>query len=395
MSNQNKHPLLEQDEWLDPEEEASDRVDAVFDDLTPDDFEQWYREWNFTKNIENGNAYYNKTGYVPDDERNSPSKLLQCHRKQAYNAYNAPAEDELPTGVFWIGEKFEEEIVQPYLESYANRINENNYVQNSMWVDFEVDVGGEIGSVQIRGETDPVIVDKQANPLVVTEVKNKKSLSKFEGVTDPEPDPHHKAQLHAYMYGLSESFERDVNRGVMLYGSRETHDLIPIPVEFDQEFWEEQVVNWAKTQSEHRLNDELPPKDPHFSWECKFCDYAQRCGMGDDPPWQRADEPVDEPDSVAWEDIGFDGFLPLTDYPYEAVVEYMRAHHTKGAKLTPTLAEAYPDLEEKFKTYNWVCPECDAEYPQWRFDWSGNTDHPPKCSECNSSLRGPHPSDQH
>lgn len=391
----NDHPLLEQDEWLSPDEEAGDRVDAVLDELTSDDFEDWYREWHFTRNIENGNAYFNKTGYVPDEKRNSPSKLLQCHRKQVYSSYNAPAEAETPTGIFWIGTKFEEEIVQPYLESYANRINENNYVQNSMWVDFSIDVGGDLGTVEIRGETDPVIVDKQANPLVVTEVKNKKSLSKFEGVDDPEPDPHHKAQLHAYMYGLSESFERDIDRGIMLYGSRETHDLIPIPVEFDQEFWEAQVVEWAKTQSEYRLNDELPPKDPHFSWECKFCDYATRCGMGDDPPWQRADAPVDEPDSVEWKDVGVDGFVPLTEYPFEAVVEYMRAHGPKGAKLTPTLAHMYPQLADKFDVMVWKCPNCQSEYPSAFFDWSGNPDHRPKCANCESSLRAPDPSDQH
>lgn len=388
-----KHPLLEQ--GLSPSEEASDRTDEILDNLTSTDFETWYREWNFTQNIEEGNAYFNKTGYVPDDERNSPSKLLQCHRKQVYNANNAPAEDELPKGIFWMGEQYEEEIVQRYLESFANRIDENNYVQNSMWIDFEVDVGGEIGTIQIRGETDPVIVDRKANPLVVTEVKNKKSLSKFEGKSDPEPDPHHKAQLHAYMFGLSKSFERDVDKGIMLYGSREKHDLLPIQVDFDQDFWENQVIEWAEKQSTYRLNDELPPKDPHFSWECKFCDYAKRCGMGDDPPWQRADEPVDEPDSVDWEDIGSDGFLPLTEYPYDPVVEYMQAHATTNITLTPTLGHMYPNLAERYGVSDWVCEDCGTQYPTYRFDWSGNTDHPPHCATCNSELRGPRPDAQH
>lgn len=242
-----------------------------------------------------------------------------------------------------------------------------------------------------------MIVDRRGNPLVVTEVKSKKSLQKFEGEDDPEPDQHHKAQIHAYMYGLSKSFERNINTGVILYGSRETHDLLPIVVEFDGDFWENQVVEWGKEQAEYRLNDELPPKDPHRSWECKFCDYAKRCGMGDDPPWQDTGEndPITTPDRVEWEDIGADGFLPLTQYPLDPVIEYMRAHAPKGAKLTPTIAEQYPELRKKFDVYDWHCPDCAESWPIYLFDWDGDTNNPPMCAECGASLRGPHPDEQH
>ncbi len=390
-----KHPLLDQESWLDPDEDAPERVQSVLDELTPEQFEYWYREWQFRQNIENGNSYFNKTGYVPDPERHSPSKLMQCQRKQYYNAHNAPAEEEGPSGIFWIGERFEEEIVMPFLSEFADSINQNNYVQNSMWVDFTIDVGGDIGEIQIRGETDPVIVDRRGNPLVVTEVKNKKSIDKFKKKDNPEPDIHHKAQIHAYLYGLSKSFERNINRGVILYGSRETHELLPMIVDFDPEFWEQTVVSWAKEQSEYRLNDELPPMDPHFSWECKFCDYAERCGMGDDPPWQDPEKGVQRPSDAEWYDIGADGFLPLKKYPLDSVIEYMRAHAPKGAKLTPTLAEEYPSLREKFEVHSWVCPEDGETWPPYYFDWDGDTDNPPQCPKCTTELRGPHPEEQH
>lgn len=393
-----KHPLLDQESWLDPDEDAPDRVQSVLDKLTPEQFKYWYREWQFRENIENGNSYFNKTGYVPDGDRHSPSKLMQCQRKQYYNAFNAPAEEANPTGVFWVGERFEEEIVMPFLSDFAESVNQNNYVQNSMWVDFEIGVESDeddLDSIHIRGETDPVIVDRRGNPLVVTEVKNKKSLSKFEDEEDPEPDIHHKAQIHAYMYGLSKSFERNINTGLILYGSRSTHELLPITVEFDQEFWEKTVTEWARKQSEYRLNEELPPMDPHFSWECKFCDYAQRCGMTDDAPWQSPGEGAKRPSNPDWHDTGSDGFLPLTEYPLDHVIEYMRAHAPKGAKLTPTLANQYPSLREKFEVFDWVCPDCDAEWPEYQFDWNGNTDGPPSCPDCSADLRGPLPENQH
>lgn len=392
-----RHPLLNQDAWLDPDDEATKRVEEITEHLSPKQFEEWYREWQFRQNIEDGNSYFNKTGYVPDAERQSPSKLMQCHRKQWYKAFNAPAEEEDPLGIFWTGEKFEEEIIMPFLSDFAGSINGNNYVQNSMWIDVEIPVtldSGEETKVRIRGETDPVVVDRRGNPLLVTEVKNKKSLDKFEKQDDPEPDIHHKAQIHAYMYGLSESFERSVKRGVLLYGSRNTHDLLPIEVEFDPDFWQQQVVEWAKKQTEYRLNEELPPIDPQFSWECRFCEYSNRCGMGDDPPWYN-DESDRYPSDAEWQDSGANGFLPLTNYPLDHVIEYMRAHAPDGAKLTPTLEEQYPFLRDKFDVYNWVCEDCDKEIGRWRFDWDGDTDNPPNCPTCDAELRGPLPENQH
>lgn len=392
-----RHPLFNQETWLDPDDEASKRVDEIIQHLSPKKFEEWYNEWQFRQNIEEGNSYYNKTGYTPDDNRHSPSKLMQCQRKQLYKAFNAPAEEEQPLGIFWTGEKFEEEIAMPFLSDFASSINRSNYVQNSMWIDVEIPTtlsDGEEVNIRIKGETDPVIVDRRGNPLVVTEVKNKKSLDKFRKQSEPEPDIHHKAQIHAYMYGLSEAFERSIKRGIMIYGGRETHDLLPITVEFDPDFWEEMVMEWVKKQTEYRKNGELPPIDPQFSWECKFCEFSQRCGMGEDPPWYN-DKSDRYPNDPEWRDVGPNGFLPLTNYPFEQVLEYMRAHDPKGAKLTPTLAAQYPSLRNKFDVYNWICEECEHEVGRWRFDWDGDTTNPPTCPTCGTDLRGPSPEKQH
>lgn len=390
-----QHPLMSQENWLDPDEEATDRVQEITNRLSPDIFDKWYREWKFRQNVERGNSHFNKTGYVPEPNRQSPSKLKQCQRKQWYDAFNAPSETESPLGIFWQGEMFEEEVAQPFLADFASSINDNNYVQNSMWIDFEIDVtldDGRETTVHIKGETDPVIVDRRGNPLVVSEVKNKKSLNKFDE-NNPEPDIHHKAQIHAYMYGLSKSFERTINRGIMLYGSRNTHDLLPIVIDFDPDFWEEHVLAWAKTQTQYRMDEELPPIDPQFGWECGFCEYSQRCGMGEDAPWY--DGPQDIPQDTDWKDVGKDGFLPLTTYPRGQVIEYMRAHSATEVKLTPTLAEQHPSVGEKFGVYDWVCPDCESQIGRWRFDWDGNTDNPPNCPHCHANLRGPLPKNQH
>ena len=41
-------------------------------------------------------------------------------------------------------------------------------------------------------------------------------------------------------------------------------------VEFDQEFWEETVCEWAATQSTYRTEETLPPATPEHGWECQL-----------------------------------------------------------------------------------------------------------------------------
>lgn len=377
---------------LDPSEDATGRINDILEAISPENFKKWYDEWQYAKNIREGQAFFNKPGYVKPPERHSPSSLLQCQRKVFYMNQNAPEERPNPEGIFWTGEKFEEEIAMPFLEDLAEEVHPKNYVQNSMWVDYTLDT--HAGEIRIKGETDPVICDSQANPLVVTEVKNKKSLDKFDR-DDPEPDKHHKAQAHAYMYGLSKSFDRDIHKAVIIYGDRTQFNLLPIPIEFDLDFWENQVVRWAANHSQYRLDENLPPGEPAFSWECKFCDYSQRCGKGADPDWYNGQDDM-YADDADWRDVGIDGFLPLVEYPKSKVVEYLRAHAPKGAKLTPTLANQHPGLTDKFEIHDWYCPECESRFPFDQFEWDGDRFNSPWCPDCQqASLRAPDPSDQH
>ena len=79
---------------------------------------------------------------------------------------------------------------------------------------------------------------------------------------------------------------------------------------------------------------------------------------------------------------GTRGFLSeYADYPRERVVEYLRAHDE--ARLTPTLAEMYPELAREYKVADWVCPECGNEFV-WnddRFDDASGTPDCPSCAQ--------------
>jgi CRISPR-associated exonuclease Cas4 len=341
--------------------------------LTAEQFHDWYRERQYRKNIEDGTPYFNGAGTIPDLDRHSPSQLLQCHRKILYRQSNTPAEQPAPDGIFWFGTRFEEDIAFPFLERAVT--GPDTYVRNTEWIDITVDTAA--GNLQLKGITDPVIVDADAVPVLPTEIKTKKSVDTLKA-----PSDHHKAQLHAYMAGLSEKYEINVTDGVILYGSRNTLDVCVFHIEFDKEFWQDTVVAWAGEHTQYRLDDELPPATPEVDWECKFCDYRERCGKASTP----------------YNDTGTTGLLPLySDYPKENVCEYLDAH--PDACLTPTLAHVYPALAEKYDVANWVCKSCDSTIRWDKIEQTPTPSEPPVCPNCAdngtlTTLQGPAPRTQ-
>jgi CRISPR-associated exonuclease Cas4 len=348
-----------------------DRVTQLRDSISAGQFDAWYREREYRQNILNGTPYFNGVTDPKPPKRHSPSKLLKCHRQDIYHQQNAPEETKDPHGIFWTGTKFEEELILPFLESIAG---DNNYVTNSLWIDFTVDT--DVGELQIKGETDPVLVDRNAEPLLLTEIKTKASVEDVD-----EPSKHHKAQAHAYMMGLSEIYDRNITEAVIVYGSRKTLDITAIPVEFDAWFWRERIISWAENHTTYRLNEELPPADPEFDWECQYCAYRERCGEGD----------------LRYEDTPPVGLLPNFEYPRQKLVEYLQAY--ENAKLTPTTAHQHPDLAEEHEVFDWKCRGCGATISWDEVTWDGDVSMPPGCPSCSGAesfvpLRGPRPVNQ-
>ena len=358
-----------------PDATESDQgvAQSILSSVSADAFDEWYQDRQFTENIRNGTPYFNGPSEVKPPDRQSPSSLLQCHRKKFYNELNAPAEEGDPRGIFWIGSRFEEEVALPFLREAVAGTDE--YVTNSLWVDFTVQT--EAGEVQIRGETDPVIVDPDSKPKVLTEIKSKKSVSDVE-----TPSSHHRAQAHAYMYGLSQEYDRQLTDALIIYGGRTNLNIQPFHVTFDPVFWRQTVLDWAAEHTSYRLRDELPPADPEHDWECTFCSYRERCGKG----------------SSEYEDTGASGFLPgVATYPRSKVTEYLDAHD--GAKLTPTLAHQYPELATRYQVLDWHCVACSTAFAWDDPEWDGEPATPPLCPECKKSgtpapLRAPSPEQQ-
>jgi CRISPR-associated exonuclease Cas4 len=348
-------------------------VEDVCEAISEGAFQTWFSDRQYAENIREGRAYFNGPSSIKEPSRHSPSSLLQCQRRTTYNELNAPEETGDPDGIFWLGTRFEEDLILPFLEDII--AGEDEYVANSLWVDFSVET--DVGDLQIKGATDPVLVDRESEPLILFEVKTKQSV---DGLNSP--DSHHRAQAHAYMKGLSEAHDRTISEAVVLYGSRTTFETKAFNIEFDAWFWEEVVTTWAASQTEYRLDDELPPAEPEREWECDFCAYRERCGEG----------------KREFEDTGPTGLLPrYTEYPREKLTGYLGAY--PNAELTPSLAFKFPELADRHGVLDWICNRCGSEVVWNEVSWDGDIENSPQCPSCSADgvpgvLRGPSPGKQ-
>jgi CRISPR-associated exonuclease Cas4 len=337
--------------------------------ISGEEFSTWYQNRQQRQNIENGKPYFNGPPQVPEPGRHSPSRLLRCHRRSFYDTYNAPKETASPEGIFWFGSKFETDIAVPFLR---DQTESDEYVRNSMWIDFIICC--EVGDLRIRGETDPVVVDEESSPLLLTEIKTTSSITHLQ-----EPKEQHLAQVHSYLYGLSEEYDCKLREAVILYAGREDFEVRNFHVEFDLAFWEDRVLPWAEQDTAYRQSEELPPATPEYDWECQYCPYRRRCGKEEGPH-------IDSSPT---------GLLPLiVDYPQEQLKTYLAAH--PEAKLTPTLAHQFPELASEYGSYDWRCPACGSSYPRRAVDWDGDVNHLPNCPDCKQreipvELTGPLP----
>lgn len=116
-------------------------TDELLTALSGESFQPWHGERERRNNIENGRPHYNHPGHVPPATQHRPSSLVVCSRKITYGQTNAPSETDSPTGIFWMGTKFEEEIVLPYLRSTVGA--HGRFGTNDMWVEFGVEADPE------------------------------------------------------------------------------------------------------------------------------------------------------------------------------------------------------------------------------------------------------------
>lgn len=343
------------DNQIPPASTTASTHDEPLVDRIETNLREWRRQRRAKRNIEAGNSHYNTPSDPPEPRVFRPNSLLQCRRKRYYSERNAPKEDVDPAGIFYLGSKIEEELVLPYLRAQVREWEEERYVANSLWVEEAVVAAGE--TVTIRGSTDAVVVDASGVPEFVFEIKSTSSLS-----DSPTANPHHRAQLHAYMAGLSAKHDRPVHDGAILYVSQDTLEMALVPVSFETAFWTDIGV-WMAAMVDARATESLPAADPEAAWECDYCSYATRCG-------QATNSPVSDASPA--------GFVPGIEYPRDVVEDHLAAYPDIG--VTATVAQQYPSLVAARDVVTPYCPECGA-IPKGTDSGDRETPLCPTCAE--------------
>lgn len=328
--------------------------ESLLEALDSADFDHWQYQQDRSEQVRNGRVPPSED----DPMEHYPSQLLKCPRKRYYADKDAPREESQPNGLFELGSYLEEEVVVPYLRQRVS--GSELFVANSLWLDVELPINGN--TLQFRGSTDPVFVNPGGQPVLPTEVKSKQDLSSLE-----EPNEHHRAQLHAYMYMLSEEYDLTITTGVLLYVGRTNLSMKVFEVPFDSGFWENEVVAWASRLTEAKVAGELPPASPEQSWECKFCAFKERCGQGELPV----------------EDSEANGFVPEFDYPKEAVLRAL--DQNPELELPPTLAAAFPSIAAEVDIADWKCPACSSRFSWETHPWDGVSPRP-GCPSCDLRI---------
>lgn len=419
-----------------PTPPTSSQTVPLADELTSVQFRTWWRNRLNRRHKAEGYPERAEIDHTPPAATISPSDLLGCHRWHYYSTRNAPSEEDTPHGTFEAGRRYED-IVESFIRSAAPS---ECLVENTVSIDFEVEVVGEGTGLSISGTTDPVVYTQRGDPLLLTEVKQTDGLSY---IKDDGPYTRHRAQAHAYARGLQANSARSSPPPICYaYGSRDTLEFHPVFEQFDHAFWEETVIPWVIQNAESQAKDELPPPvDDDKQYMCQYCSFSNRCSHPDPGPRPtRVDNLVDDlsesgqPESpyASVTDIIGDvefwwseqndpnvvnkappspakGFVPCHRYSESAVISHLATH--ESVRLTPTVAAQYPFLAAhtdqsppdrlfaaygvapQRKVHDWVCPECQERYSYQQVEWDGALTNRPNCGSCRQlpSLRGPYP----
>lgn len=445
MSYKSASPADPTDASTSDSDRVPDRFRSHFDGAS---FADWHAIQEMHRNAEDGyDDTRNDPSYTPDADTHSPSQLMNCHRMAYYKANNAPREDDLPFGIFKFGHDFEA-YAQEFIETLIGDIDDAE-VRNPVQIEYETEDG-----LTITGSTDPVIF-RDGVPVALTEMKTSKNLHFVDEESFHDEKHQHKSQAHAYARGLQKQFDLDEPPAIFfIYGSRESLETLTFEIEFDEDFWDNEALDWAREQTEHRERDDLPdalPDDSDMDYMCGYCDFAERCGNyepsspapGEPSDMQsvysiirqvkRNELSVDEGGDMVKESVQngntdpywydnsiadevqntFDnedvtGFLPLKEYPEDVVISHLLTY--PEVKLTPTLAMQYPDLVDndiepddrletlygevpQRKVHDWHCSECDTTVAFGETVWNGKFYSRPKCPDCDADMRGPRPSE--
>lgn len=230
--------------------------------------------------------------------------MWQCYRKGFYKA-TRDVDPDLPLGLFKMAEHAEQEIYEALCEEYGS-----HFVLNSIPVKREVPT--EYSPLSIVGQTDPVIIGYNLEPIRLYEVKSSESYSTRHGDSGSARNTHkHQSSFYAGELGIDEVLIPRPARSNLLEMPEPDFSIPPADIaELHQE-----TIDYFKALHAFVEEGDLPPPEPFGDKECEWCDFKHICRREDDGEdgwvkikagngrevWREPGEPLKERDTVLGE----------------------------------------------------------------------------------------------
>jgi CRISPR/Cas system-associated exonuclease Cas4 (RecB family) len=189
-----------------------------------------------------------------------PSEIGGCLRKVWYT-YKCPVPTKIDmVKIFEVGNLMHDFIAE------VMRSERNPEVE---LVDSELPFRIEVDGFTISGRIDDVLLVKESGKKMLVEVKSTKFVDYAKAAS-----PSHAMQLQLYMHATG------IHDGIVLYVEKSTLRTRAFPLAYDKAAADAAIGRFKQLHgllAGNAIPEAEAKKSRDSAWQCKTCDYAERC----------------------------------------------------------------------------------------------------------------------
>jgi len=188
-----------------------------------------------------------------------PSESMQCQRKIFISVMHPERKkDIMPFGLFHMAKYAEESIIK-CLQSTPGYI-----VQEQVRLEKEI-----APNIVIHGYEDFKLLNEEGNTVGIYEIKSIGNISYIQKAEQAKL--HHRSQLQCYL-----QTEKCDNGGIIYVERGDICKIKEFDDSLDDDLWNS-IVNHFSELTEYMDEEEMPPPMPVEEWECKYCEFKDKC----------------------------------------------------------------------------------------------------------------------
>jgi CRISPR-associated exonuclease Cas4 len=188
-----------------------------------------------------------------------PSESMQCQRKIYISVIHPERKkDKMPFGLFHMAKYAEESIIK-CLQSTPGYI-----VQEQVRLEKEI-----APNVIIHGYEDFKLLNADGDTLGIYEIKSIGNISYIQKAEMAKL--HHRSQLQCYL-----QTEKCDNGSIVYVERGDICKIKEFEDSLDDDLWDDIKTHFSEL-TEYMSEREMPPPMPVEEWECKYCEFKDKC----------------------------------------------------------------------------------------------------------------------